>query len=295
MPEAMTVSLGGIVIALIPDKSGGRFDILKKIGDFSTTEKPDIVLNVHCGTAFPEIVHEKLLFDTNLSWYMTEDDQLNRIVKVRSPYPDPYILARFNKDYRSGDIFVSSSPKVSGTFVFPFGFPIAELFMMSILGTGLGLLFHATGIIYEGKGHLFVGHGGIGKTTTARLWQNQSGALVVNDDKVIVRSDSNHYRMYGTPWHGDGGMALPESAPLERIFILRQADHNTARELSKAEAVAMLLARCFMPLWDDKVVDFSLEFLEGLVDCVPCCELGVVPDQSAVEFVLDLEKELVGA
>jgi len=289
----MTVSLGGIAIALVPDKSEGRFDILKKTGDFATSQKADIILNIHCGTPIPEISQEQLLFDTGRSWYLTEDEYQQRIVRVRSPFPDPYILARFGKDFRSGDIYVSNSPDIPNSFIFPFRFPIAELFMMHLLGTRLGLLFHATGIIYEGRGYLFSGHGGVGKTTTARLWQQQPGASVVNDDKVIVRSEAGQYRMYGTPWHGEGGMALPESAPLSRVFILRQADHNYVRELDKGQIAAMLLARCFVPLWDDQIIDFSLKFLEGLIETIPCCELGVVPDQSAVDFVLEMENCLV--
>ena len=293
MPEAMTVSLGGVTIALLPDKDGGRFDILKKTGDFVTSEKAEIVLNIHCGTSIPEIKQEKMLFDTERSWYLTEDDLQNRIVRVRSLQPGYYMIGRFSQNYRSGDIYVSSSPDIPDSFIFPFRFPMAELFMMHLLGTGLGLLFHATGIIHEGRGYLFTGHGGVGKTTTARLWQETPGARVVNDDKVIVRLQDEGYRMYGTPWHGEGGMALPESAPLSRVYILKQANHNHIRELDKGQTAAMLLARCFVPLWDDQIIDFSLKFLEGLTETVPCCELGVVPDQSAVDFVLEMEKCLV--
>lgn len=293
MPEALTVTLAGISIALVPDRDAGRFDILKRTRDFATTQKADITLNIHCGTSIPEIKQEKSLFDTERSWYLTEDDLQNRIVRVRSLQPGYYMIGRFAKDFRSGDIYVSSSPDVPNSFIFPFRFPMAELFMMHLLGTGLGLLFHATGIIFKGRGYLFVGHGGIGKTTTARLWQDRPGARVVNDDKVIVRAEGDGYRMYGTPWHGEGGMALPESAPLSRLFILKQADHNNIRELDKGQAAAMLLARCFVPLWDNQIIDFSLKFLEGLTETVPCCELGVVPDQSAVDFVLEIEKCLV--
>lgn len=293
MPEPLTVSLGGIAIALVPDKDGGRFDILKKTGDFATSQKAEIILNIHCGTPIPELEQEKLLFDTERSWYLTEDKELNRVVRVRSLQPGYFMTGRFDKNFRSGDIYVSDSPDVSGAYIFPFRFPMAELFMMQLLGTGLGLMFHATGIIYEGRGYLFTGHGGIGKTTTARLWQDRPGARVVNDDKVIARAQDGGYRMYGTPWHGEGGMALPESAPLSRVFLLKQADHNHVRELDRAQTAAMLLARCFVPLWDEKIIDFSLRFLEELVQNVPCCELGVVPDQSAVDFVLEMEKCLV--
>ena len=96
--------------------------------------------------------------------------------------------------------------------------------MTNLLGTGLGVMLHSCGVIYQGSGLVFAGVGGAGKSTTARLWQQQSGARVVNDDRVIIRRTGGQFRLYGTPWHGEGGMALAEDAPLKRIFILKHAN-----------------------------------------------------------------------
>jgi len=92
--------------------------------------------------------------------------------------------------FRSGDIYVAPSEATPGRFIFPLSYPMGELYMMSLLGTGLGMLFHAAGVINQGKGYLFAGQGTAGKTTIARLWQGLPGVQVVNDDKVIVRKEA---------------------------------------------------------------------------------------------------------
>jgi len=159
---------------------------------------------------------------------------------------------------------------------------------MNLLASNSGLLTHAAGVIAQGNGYLFSGHGGAGKSTTARLWQEQAGVQVVNDDKVILRKQGGKFILYGTPWHGQGGIAIPACAPLKRIFILKQAPSNAVTALSPAQAASRILARSFVPLWDNTKMASILNFLEELCQAVPCQELGFVPDPSAVDFVRNL-------
>ena len=83
---------------------------------------------------------------------------------------------------------------------------------------------------------------------------------MVNDDRTILRKINGQFRVYGTPWHGQGGFALAEDAPLKKIFILRQASVNQAERLSPAKAASALLVRTFAPLWDAPAMDFTLNF-----------------------------------
>ena len=149
--------------------------------------------------------------------------------------------------------------------------------------------YYASGVIIQKKGLLFTGHGRAGKTTIANLFHNQGNATIVNDDKVLVRKSEKNFQLYGTPWHGDGGYVSPESAPLEKVFILTQAKTNFIKPLKPAQAVGLLLARSFLPMWDDAKVSFSLGFLESLCNAVPCFELGFLPNVSVVDFVLNLD------
>jgi len=94
-------------------------------------------------------------------------------------------------------------------------------------------------------------------------------------------------RMYGTPWHGEAAFASPESAPLARIFILEHGYGNVLTRLSPSQAVAELFARSFVPFHRHEYVDSALEFLQELVDAVPCYRYAFEPNQGAVERILN--------
>jgi hypothetical protein len=285
MPEQFCLSLGGIPIDLIPDSPSGEYELVKRAAEFRSQANPLIQLQVHCGW-FPELDERTVAFETNHAWQLFQNGE-KWVIKVRSQEQDPYQVGVFPSDFHSGDIYVAEHGDQKG-YVFPLSFPMGELFMINLLGSGLGMLFHAAGVIFQGEGYLFTGHGGAGKTTTARLWEAQAGVRVVNDDKVIVRKEGGQFRLYGTPWHGDGGMVLPDSAPLKRVFVLNQATQNYSAPLSPVKAAGSLLARTFVPLWDADKINYSLKFLDELCQAVPCQELGFLPDASAVDFVLNL-------
>jgi hypothetical protein len=94
-------------------------------------------------------------------------------------------------------------------------------------------------------------------------------------------------RMYGTPWHGEAMYASPGSAPLARIFILEHGQGNVLTRLSPSQAVGELFARSFVPFHRHEYVDSALEFLQEVVDAVPCYRYSFEPDQRAVDRILD--------
>lgn len=286
MPAPLSINLGGIAISLNPDLFKGEYEGIGRAREFFSNGASEISLQIHFGY-FPDLGLEKAAFETKQGWQFFHTNG-KRFFRTRTTTLDPSLIGVFEPDFRSGEIFTAACPDESERFLFPFSYPMGELFMMSLLGTGLGMLSHAAGVIYEGKGYLFTGNGGAGKTTTARLWQALPGSRVVNDDKVILRKVAGEFRLYGTPWHGEGGMALPEWAPLEKVFILKKAKSNTSTPLTPAEAVTGMVGRAFVPLWEREAMDFTLTFLDELSQNVDCRELHFLPDASAVDFVLNL-------
>jgi hypothetical protein len=284
MPKNLTVKLGEIPIQLIPDTLSGRFSFIKPFDNFECACQPELSLDVCCGW-FPNQHFGPVAFDTNAAWKLFVD---NGKWVYHTREQSPWQLGIFPQDFSSGVIHVAARSENPDRYVFPLDHPMGELLLMNLLGRGRGVMLHACGVVYQGEGYLFTGHGGAGKTTTARLWQNLPGAQIVNDDKVIVRKKDGAYWMYGTPWHGEGGMALPLSAPLKRIFLLNQSTENNARSLSPVLAVSKLLTWGFVPLWDAEKMAFTLDFLGELVQALPCQELGFRKDPSVVDYVLNL-------
>ncbi|MFZ1008280.1 MAG: hypothetical protein WAN65_15675 [Candidatus Sulfotelmatobacter sp.] len=102
------------------------------------------------------------------------------------------------------------------------------------------------------------------------------------DDRVKSRG----MRMYGTPWHGEAMFASPNSAPLQRVFVLEHGHGNVITRLSPSQAVAELFARAFVPFHRHEYVESALSFLERLADSVPCYRYSFEPDQRAVDKIL---------
>ena len=94
--------------------------------------------------------------------------------------------------------------------------------------------------------------------------------------------------MYGTPWHGLGGFALPDGAPLERIFFIRHAEENMITPKSGAEAASGILARVYFPSFDQFGLGHLLDICSQLASEVPCYELGFVPDERVIDFIRNM-------
>jgi hypothetical protein len=91
--------------------------------------------------------------------------------------------------------------------------------------------------------------------------------------------------MYGTPWHGEAGLASPAKAPLTRIYFLKHGEKNELVVQKQADSISRLFVCSFPPFYSGEGIDFTLGFLEDVVKNVPCYELKFIPDKSVVEFI----------
>lgn len=103
---------------------------------------------------------------------------------------------------------------------------------------------HASVIVKDGFGQLFLGHSGTGKSTHARLWQEAyPDAWLLNDDNPVVRVMSDgEVRVYGSPWSGKTPCYKQAFAPVRGIVKLSQAPHNEMTRLRLPEAYAYMLS-----------------------------------------------------
>jgi hypothetical protein len=168
----------------------------------------------------------------------------------------------------------------------PFTGPAMELLLITGLAGCGGTVLHGCGIDADGRGIVFAGESGAGKTTLSRLWSAESGVEILSDDRVIVRRQNGGFRLYGTPWHGEACFAAPGGVPLERIYFIRHGIRNQTRNMSAAGVVRELLKCSFPPFWDAGGMRAALETFDGLARAVPCDELYFTPGRAAIDFVL---------
>ena len=156
--------------------------------------------------------------------------------------------------------------------------------MINLLCRDQGILLHACGIADSGEGILFCGMSGGGKSTLANIWKDEKGAIVLSDDRIIVRSIGGHLIASGTPWHGEAGHCSLERIRVRKIFFIEHAKKNRVKNLSRTEIVSNLLIRSFPPLWDKAGMGRTLEFVDTLSQQIPCYSMGFVPDHRVIEF-----------
>jgi hypothetical protein len=285
--------IGGISFGMFADR-GVALTLDPGIRDFALNaeiaKKCDV--NIHV-SAIDKIStpRNKPLFHSGGLWSLFEErfDQHDgyRLNFQRSfPGETPYKSVWFDRNFETGHLLLSRKFFQDGAPVYPLEYPLDEVLMIHRLACGQGLEVHAVGIVDEiGCGHLFLGHSGAGKSTTARLWLAQPGIRILSDDRIVLRPRDGKICMYGTPWHGDAGISSPESAAVSNIYFLEQYKRNQLLPLAPGFAAAELFARSFVPRHCPKGLDFALGFIERVAREIPCNIFRFLPQPSAVEAI----------
>ncbi len=229
------------------------------------------------------------LFDSGASWRLHED-AAGLVFDFNAPFlgEQPYKRLLIDREYRWATLQMNDECLSRATHrAESLEYPLDELLIMHRLTQEQAIELHGVGMVGpDGASNLFVGHSGAGKSTTARLWTSLHPVEILSDDRIIVREHDDEIFMYGTPWHGEAHFALPQRAPLQRIFVLEHGYGNVITRLTRSQMVAELFARSFVPFHRHEYVDHALSFLEKVADTVPCYRYSFEPDERAVEKIL---------
>lgn len=147
------------------------------------------------------------------------------------------------------------------------------------------VLFHAAVVSRGGRGYMFLGKSGTGKSTHARLWLKYiEGSALVNDDNPVVRlADDGYPIVYGSPWSGKTPCYRNVSYPLGGIVMLSQAPYNKIQRLGGIQAYASLVASISGKRWDSRVADGLHETENALASTVAVWHLECLPDEAAAK------------
>lgn len=151
---------------------------------------------------------------------------------------------------------------------------------------GFGL--HSSAVALNNKAVLFSAPCGTGKSTHASLWQQHFGAdkaLIINDDKPVLRFLEDTFYVYGTPWSGKSDLNLNLKVPLQAIVFLEQATENHIRRLTNKEALKLLLYQSLSPNSDQDKMIKLLTLLDHLLNKIPVYQMGCTVSIEAVELV----------
>jgi hypothetical protein len=284
-------SVGGVSVRLTAARSHDA-SLDPSLAPFSMDSAiPDINIQIDRVSALsPTSALE--IFDSGSLWRLYEDDAGFRFDFTAAIVGQlPYKRLLVDRRFREATLQMNEGAS-SPNGMWPLGYPLDELLIMHRLTQERAIELHGVGIVGpDGASNLFVGHSGAGKSTTAQLWTSLHDVEILSDDRIIVRehsssNDSTQIFMYGTPWHGEAAFALPQRAPLQRIFVLEHGRGNVLTRLTPSQMVAELFARAFVPFHRHEYVESGLSFLQRVADSVPCYRYCFEPDERAVDRIL---------
>ena len=169
-----------------------------------------------------------------------------------------------------------------------FRFGLWTLFNLTALHRN-AVAIHASTIRYRGRGILFLGESGTGKSTHSRLWrENIPGSALLNDDSPILGLADGTVRVWGSPWSGKVPCYRNESCPVAAIVRLVQAPENRIRRLSPIEAFGALFPST-PPAFirDTRLQDAVCTLLGQIIGLVPVYRLECRPDAEAARLACE--------
>ncbi|MDE5813283.1 MAG: hypothetical protein K2H72_03265, partial [Muribaculaceae bacterium] len=144
------------------------------------------------------------------------------------------------------------------------------------------LLLHASTVEYDGKGYLFLGRSGTGKSTHSRLWlENIKGSELLNDDNPILRIINGKVYVFGSPWSGKTSCYRNKKLPVDGIVRLHQAPFNKITPLTGIKGYAALLPSCSCMKWNHDMANAIHSTISKVIEKVPIYALECLPDKEA--------------
>ncbi len=145
------------------------------------------------------------------------------------------------------------------------------------------LLMHSSVTVKDGKGYLFLGKSGTGKSTHSQLWINNiEGCELLNDDNPVLRVEPNgEIRVYGSPWSGKTPCYRNLDYPVGAIVDLHQAKTNEIHQQLMTQAYASMYVSCSGLRFIKEMADGLHTAIVKIINLVPCYSLDCLPNDKA--------------
>lgn len=144
-------------------------------------------------------------------------------------------------------------------------------------------LFHGSVVAVDGNAFLFAADSGTGKSTHTALWRKYFGnrAVMVNDDKPLLKIGRDGVFACGTPWNGKHNLGNNIILPLKAICFIHRSVENNIEALNRKQAFHLILKYAYRSSDKDRTAK-SIMLADRILTNVLVYSLGCNMDLSAV-------------
>jgi len=147
-----------------------------------------------------------------------------------------------------------------------------------------GFLLHSASAMRGGRGFLFSGLSGAGKTTISRL--APPNVTLLTDEVSYVRREGESYRAFGTPFAGElARVGENVSAPIAALFLLEKGAANRIGPVATSEATQRIMRNILFFAEEPDLVRRVFEAACEFVARVPVYRLTFFPDERVWELI----------
>lgn len=167
---------------------------------------------------------------------------------ISNPSGEEACAMRTNEDFTQSEVTLFGNDDNR-----TFGLNNAIMITYAFAGARHGLLLmHSSVTMNSGRGFLFLGNSGTGKSTHSDLWVRYvEGSEILNDDNPAVRIMADGTAtVSGTPWSGKRDFYRQLTLPVGAFVRLEQAPVNEIMREGKIQAFASILSSCSTMIWD---------------------------------------------
>ena len=147
------------------------------------------------------------------------------------------------------------------------------------------VLMHGSVVAVDGVAYLFTAKSGTGKSTHTRFWREVFGerAVMVNDDKPLLKLTEDGVLACGTPWDGKHRLSTNVCLPLKAICILERGETDEIHRISAQEALPMVFQQTYRP----KKLAKYMEIIDKLMQRVEFYRLKCTMSPNAAKIAYE--------
>ena len=257
------------------------------------TEDQAVDVQIKCFEGYPEnyvkpTIHYQAKTPEGVLWELNQQEHRTCIL-VYHPNDLRVLqqIAYWDQENKSWQIYVLESQDGA---IDPLAYPLGPLIWYFLSTIEDILMIHGSAVILDQQTRVFSGFSGVGKSTMAKLWEQNRQATIINDDRLILRKIENEWFVYNTPMFY---AAAPQKGKLHTVFFPYHAPANKMEQLNGVAALSKLLAHTIHHGHNKAHVQHHMDIATQLISHIACHQLGVVPTPEVIDFVLEKESQHV--